>query len=144
MTLTPPEMLCFALYSATHAMTQAYKPLLDGIGLTYPQYLVMSLLWAQDGQPVGALGRQLQLDSNTLTPLLKRLEGEGLVSRRRDDRDERQVHIHLTPAGTALADKASTIPDCFFRKTGLPIEAVTDLRDRLSVLRDQLRAPDPA
>ena len=139
MNLTPPDMTCFALYSAAHAVQQAYKPLLDDIGLTYPQYLVMSVLWAEDGQTVGAIGRQVLLESSTLTPLLKRLESQGLVERSRDAKDERQVRIALTEAGRALAARAAHIPACFLEMTGLPVADLVTLRDRVIALRDRLR-----
>lgn len=144
MTLTPPDMLCFALYSATHAMQQAYKPLLDDLGLTYPQYLVLSVLWGADDQTVSAIGRQVQLDSNTLTPLLKRLEAQGFLSRQRDSRDERQVRIRLTVAGRDLAPRAARLPECFLKQTGLTVEAVQALRDQITVLRNHLRGQDSA
>lgn len=139
MTLTPPDLLCFALYSAANAMQQAYKPLLDDIGLTYPQYLVMTVLWAEDGQTVGAIGRQVLLESSTLTPLLKRLESQGLVARSRDAKDERQVRIALTEAGRALATRAARIPACFLEMTGLPLADLVTLRDSVAALRDRLR-----
>ena len=139
MNLTPPDMTCFALYSAAHAVQQAYKPLLDDIGLTYPQYLVMSVLWGEDDQTVGAIGRQVLLESSTLTPLLKRLESQGLVERSRDAKDERQVRIALTEAGRALAARAAHIPACFLEMTGLPVADLVTLRDRVIALRDRLR-----
>lgn len=139
MTLTPPDMTCFALYSAANAVQQAYKPLLDDLGLTYPQYLVMSVLWAEDGQTVGAIGRQVLLESSTLTPLLKRLESQGLVARSRDAKDERQVRIALTEAGHALAARAARIPACFLEMTGLPLADLVTLRDSVAALRDRLR-----
>lgn len=132
-------MICFALYSATHAMQHVYKPLLDDLGLTYPQYLVLTALWNEDGQTVGALGRQVQLDSNTVTPLLKRLEGRGLVTRTRSETDERQVKIGLTDTGRALQDRAAKIPNCVHEKLGLPLEELIRLRDQIIVLRDQMR-----
>src|SRR6185436_15253777 len=101
------NQLCFALYSASLAMTKLYKPLLDELGLTYPQYIVMLVLWEGDGLAVSELGQRLSLDSGTLTPLLKRLEGSGLISRLRDVQDERRVHIHLTPAGRKLKARAA-------------------------------------
>jgi len=107
MQLIPPDMICFALYSAQHAMQQAYAELLDGLGLTYPQYLLMTALWAEDGRTVGALGRDLRLESNTLTPMLKRLEGQGLVRRKRDSKDERRVLIRVTAKGRALQEQAA-------------------------------------
>ncbi|QYZ70231.1 MarR family winged helix-turn-helix transcriptional regulator [Neotabrizicola shimadae] len=144
MAMTPPDMICFALYSAAHAVQQAYKPLLDEIGLTYPQYLVMTVLWAEDGQTVGAIGRQVLLESSTLTPLLKRLETQGLVERSRDIKDERQVRISLTDAGRALAIRAAHVPACFFDLAGLPLEDLVALRDRVIALRDRLRQGAPA
>ncbi len=138
-TLTPPAMICFTLYSATHAIQQAYKPLLDALGLTYPQYLVLASLWGEDGQSVGDIGRQVQLASNTLTPLLKRLEAQGLVVRSRDKSDERQVRITLTRSGKAMKQRASHIPACILEKTGLDIPKLTKLRDDIAALRDHLR-----
>ncbi|TGD67114.1 MarR family transcriptional regulator [Tabrizicola sp. WMC-M-20] len=139
MTPTLPDMICFALYSATHAMQHIYKPLLDDLGLTYPQYLVLTALWEQDRQTVGALGRQVQLESNTLTPLLKRLEERGFVTRTRDDRDERQVNITLTEPGRALQARAAHIPACVLEKSGLSVDDLTRLRDQITTLRDHLR-----
>ena len=105
------HQLCFALYSASLAMTKFYKPLLDPLGLTYPQYLVMLVLWERDAIGVGQLGERLRLDSGTLTPLLKRLEAAALVERRRSDADERRVSIALTPAGHALKARALAVPE---------------------------------
>ncbi|WP_435257185.1 MarR family winged helix-turn-helix transcriptional regulator [Thioclava sp. FR2] len=133
-------MICFALYSATLAMQQAYKPLLDDLDLTYPQYLALSALWVQDGQTVGEIGRQVQLESNTLTPLFKRLEAQGLISRRRDSQDERQVRIDLTETGRALREKAAHIPACILEKTGMELPALLALREQITALRDHLRA----
>ncbi len=140
MTLALPEMICFALYSATHAMQHVYKPLLEDLGLTYPQYLVLTALWEQNAQTVGALGRRVQLESNTLTPLLKRLEDRGLVTRARDGRDERQVTVTLTDAGRAMKHRAAHIPECVVQKSGLSVEELTRLRDQIITLRDQLRS----
>jgi len=133
-------MICFALYSAQHAMQQAYAELLDGLGLTYPQYLLMTALWAEDGRTVGALGRDLRLESNTLTPMLKRLEGQGLVRRKRDSKDERRVLIRVTAKGRALQEQAARIPECLIERVGLPLEDLTRLRDELHDLRDRLRS----
>jgi len=132
-------MLCFALYSAQHAMQQAYAELLEDLGLTYPQYLLMTALWAEDGRTVGALGRELRLESNTLTPMLKRLEGQGLVSRKRDRKDERRVLIRVTAKGRALQEQAARIPASLVERVGLPLEDLTRLRDELHDLRDRLR-----
>ncbi|MDZ4391697.1 MarR family winged helix-turn-helix transcriptional regulator [Cypionkella sp.] len=134
------EMICFSLYSATHAMQHAYKPLLEALGLTYPQYLALVALWGEDGQTVGQLGQALQLESNTLTPLLKRLEAQGLVARARDAKDERQVRVTLTEAGRDMQARAATIPGCILEKSGMTLAALTALRDQVSALRDQLRA----
>lgn len=103
--------LCFALYSTSLAMTKLYKPLLAPLGLTYPQYLVMLVLWETDGPSVSELGQRLSLDSGTLTPLLKRLEAVGLIERRRAIADERRVEIHLTGPGRALRERAVGIPE---------------------------------
>jgi DNA-binding MarR family transcriptional regulator len=102
--------LCFAVYSAGHAFNRVYKPMLEKLRLTYPQYIAMVLLWERDGQTVGELGRKLLLESNTLTPLLKRLETLGNVKRQRDPLDERQVRVNLTDAGRKLRQRASHIP----------------------------------
>src|SRR6476659_1582192 len=102
--------LCFAFYSASHAFNRIYKPLLEELGLTYPQYIAMVLLWERDGQTVGELGQQLFLETNTVTPLLKRLETLGYVKRSRDPSDERQVRVHLTEVGRKLRQRALHIP----------------------------------
>lgn len=132
-------MICFALYSATHAMQHVYKPLLDDLGLTYPQYLVLTALWTGQAQTVGSLGRQVQLESNTLTPLLKRLEERGLITRSRSTADERQVNITLTDTGRALQTRAAHIPAAVLEKSGLSLDDLTRLRDQITTLRDQLR-----
>ena len=137
--LTPPDMICFALYSAAHAMQQAYKPLLDRLGVTYPQYLVLTVLWAQDDQTVGAIGRQVLLDSNTLTPLLKRLQAQGIVTRARDTGDEREVRIRLTDKGYAMRYAARDIPGCILDRSGLTADQAIALRDSVTALRDHLR-----
>src|SRR6266566_9121917 len=104
------NQICFAVYSTAHAFNRVYKPLLDRLGLTYPQYLVMLVLWERDGVPVKDIGKGLFLDSGTLTPLLKRLEVAELIKRTRSTEDERQVLIALTSQGQALRDKARTVP----------------------------------
>jgi MarR family transcriptional regulator, organic hydroperoxide resistance regulator len=139
MQISPSDMICFSLYSATHAMQAAYKPLLDDLGLTYPQYLVLTTLWKQDAQSVGQIGQTLQLESNTLTPLLKRMEAQGLLGRARSSSDERQVKVTLTEAGRALHARAAHIPACILEKSGLTLPALTALRDQINQLRDQLR-----
>lgn len=139
MTLAPPDMLCFALHSAAHAVHAAYAPLLHPLGLTYPQYLALASLHAQDGQTVGQLGAELRLDSNTLTPLLKRMETAGWLRRSRDSKDERQVRLSLSDAGRELAAKAASVPRAFAEKTGLQQSELADLRDILAALRDRLK-----
>ncbi|MFC3181913.1 MarR family winged helix-turn-helix transcriptional regulator [Cypionkella sinensis] len=134
------EMICFSLYSATHAMQHAYKPLLEALGLTYPQYLVLVALWAENGQTVGQLGQALQLESNTLTPLLKRMQAQGLVLRARDTKDERQVRVRLTEAGREMQSRAAAIPGCILERSGMTLAALMALRDQVNGLRDQLRA----
>jgi DNA-binding MarR family transcriptional regulator len=129
------NQLCFALYAASRAMIRAYQPLLEPLELTYPQYLVMLVLWEQDGPSVRELGDRLQLDSGTLTPLLKRLEARGLVRRQRDTTDERVVHVTLTDAGRALRRRAQRVPEkllCALEP--LPLKDVASLRERLRQL----------
>lgn len=139
MTMPPSDMLCFALYSAGHAMQSAYAPLLEPLGLTYPQYLVLSSLADHPEQTVGQLGGSLLLDSNTLTPLLKRMEAAGWLTRQRSTRDERRVLVALSDAGKRLVAKAADVPRCFGAKTGLDLPELIALRDTLTALRDQMR-----
>ena len=143
---SPPELLldnqlCFALYSASLAMTKLYKPLLDALGLTYPQYLVMLSLWERDGLTVSELGERLFLDSGTLTPLLKRLEAAGLLVRLRDVQDERRVRITLTGQGRALRDGAQPIPHCVLARTQCTPADIGALTAQLHALRDRLVQP---
>jgi DNA-binding MarR family transcriptional regulator len=128
------RQLCFALYGAANRVTRLYRPLLDALGLTYPQYLAMLVLWEASPRTVGALGEALDLESSTLTPLLKRLEAQGLVARARDPEDERRVVITLTDAGAALRDKAKAVPEQLFCKLNMPLDELGDLRERLKVL----------
>lgn len=132
------KQFCFALYSASLAMTKAYKPLLDNLGLTYPQYLAMLVLWQEDGLLVKDIGEKLYLDSGTLTPLLKRLEASGLVMRTRDQQDERQVRITLTPEGRALKRRARQIPAQVMCASGQSAQALDALRGQLALIRDGL------
>jgi DNA-binding MarR family transcriptional regulator len=134
------NQLCFALYSASLAMTKLYKPLLDALDLTYPQYLVMLVLWEADGLAVSELGQRLYLDSGTLTPLLKRLEAAGLVSRLRAVEDERRVHIHLTAAGRKLKARAAKVPGCVLAASGCSIPELLQLTDQVRALRERLAA----
>ncbi|WP_096696725.1 MarR family winged helix-turn-helix transcriptional regulator [Polaromonas sp. AER18D-145] len=134
------NQLCFALYSTSLAMTKLYKPLLDELGLTYPQYLAMLVLWEKDGLTVSELGERLFLDSGTLTPLLKRLEVSGLVSRLRDAADERRVHITLTAAGRKLKSRAASIPGCILSATQCAIPELVALTQQVQALRQRLVA----
>jgi DNA-binding MarR family transcriptional regulator len=134
------DQLCFALYSASRAVTAAYRPLLDELGLTYPQYLVLLVLWEEEPCTVGHLGSRLHLDSGTLSPLLKRLESAGLVRRQRTAEDERRVQISLTLAGRALEARAGCIPE---RLLGTDESAAADLaalRDALNMITAGLHA----
>jgi DNA-binding MarR family transcriptional regulator len=132
------EFICFAAYSTSHAFGRIYKPLLDELGLTYPQYLVMVVLWNSDGQTVGAIGQKVFLESNTLTPLLKRLEALGYVTRTRDTRDERQVLVHLTEKGRELRQGATKVPECLYDAMGLDKETLDRIRNDLVNLRGRL------
>ncbi|MEN6539053.1 MAG: MarR family transcriptional regulator [Mizugakiibacter sp.] len=136
------QQLCFALYNASRAMTAAYRPLLEPLGLTYPQYIAMLALWQRDHVSVGELGEALLLDSGTLTPLLKRLEQAGLVSRRRRRSDEREVEIALTAAGRALRRRAAGIPERMLCRTGMAPADFIRLRDALGALAARL-SPRP-
>jgi DNA-binding MarR family transcriptional regulator len=132
------NQLCFALHSASLAMTKVYKPHLDALGLTYPQYLVLLVLWERDALSVSAIGERLFLDSGTLTPLLKRLEAQGLLSRTRDTADERRVVIRLSEQGRALRQDAAGIPGCILDATGCGVEQVTALVEKVVALRNRL------
>jgi len=129
---------CFAVYSAGHALNRAYKPLLDELGVTYPQYLVLLTLWAEDGQSVGGIGERLMLESSTLTPLLKRLEAAGLIRRTRNPEDERQVQVRLTPRGRRLREKAQKVPKAILKATQCDADTLERLRVRLVGVRDAI------
>jgi len=132
--------LCFALYASSLAMTKLYKPLLAPLGLTYPQYLVMLVLWEADGISVSALGQRLSLDSGTLTPLLKRLESAALIARRRASDDERRVDLFLTDCGLALKQQALKIPPALACASACSPDELVSLTRRLHELREQLSA----
>lgn len=132
------HQLCFALYSSSLLMTKLYKPLLEPLGLTYPQYLVMLALWEHDAVGVGALGARLCLDSGTLTPLLKRLETAALLTRLRDTADERRVVVSLTPAGRALRRKAAHAPAEVACATGIDLAQLAHLTAQLQALRSNI------
>jgi DNA-binding MarR family transcriptional regulator len=138
MTLT--SHVCFATYAAAHAFNRFYKPLLEPLGLTYPQYLVLLILWENDNLTVKEIGRRLFLDSGTLTPLLKRLESADIVRRTRDARDERQVRISLTGKGWELRGRAMAIWHEVGCGTGLGVDELSALKDQLDRLRESLNA----
>ncbi len=134
------RMLCFAIYSAGHAFNRVYKPLLDPLGLTYPQYLVLLVLWEENNLTVKDIGQRLFLDSGTLTPLLKRLEAAGLVNRSRDLQDERQVRITLTPEGRAIEGQVSSIMAELVCAIDQPQAQLLALTDEVTRVRSSLRA----
>lgn len=135
------DQLCFALYTASRVMTSAYQPLLSALDITYPQYLALLVLWEQDGVKVSAIGERLLLDSATLTPLLKRLEARGLITRVRSSEDERVVEIFLTDAGRKLKKKAAELPKEILCKARLSIEELVSLRGKLQALTKALLSP---
>lgn len=132
------NQLCFALYSTSLAMTKVYKPLLEELGLTYPQYLAMLVLWERDGLMVSELGERLYLDSGTLTPLLKRLEASGYISRIRDVEDERRVNITLTSSGRKLKTRAAKIPGCILSASQCALPELVALTNEVQGLRQRL------
>jgi len=134
------DQLCYAIYSAGIAVQRAYKPLLDELGLTYPQYLVLNILWREDGQAVGRIADQLALESSTLTPLLKRLEAAGLVRRNRNPANERQVVVALTDAGQALRARAGCLGDALLEASGRTPAALGALNQDIKSLRDAVYA----
>jgi DNA-binding MarR family transcriptional regulator len=132
------NQICFAIYSTAHAFNRVYKPLLDRLGLTYPQYLVMLVLWEKDGVPVKDIGERLFLDSGTLTPLLKRLEAAQLIKRTRSTEDERQVLIALTPQGQSLKEKARAVPPSILAASACSIAELSAMKNEIVALRDRL------
>ena len=136
------QQLCFALYSTSLLVTKLYKPQLDALGLTYPQYLVMMVLWEHDDQVVTELGARLGLDSGTLTPLLKRMEAKGWLTRARDSADERRVRVRLTDAGQALRLTARAVPQAMRCLMGGTDDELKALRSALHGLRQRLASGD--
>ncbi|ACI98263.1 organic hydroperoxide resistance transcriptionalregulator [Rhodospirillum centenum SW] len=134
------RQVCFPLYAASNLLTRLYRPVLSGLGLTYPQYLVMLVLWEETPHSVGSLGEKLYLDSGTLTPLLKRMEQAGLISRSRDPSDERRVLIDLTPAGRALRAAAEHVPATLMAGFGPAPGGLDTLRDSIRALVAALNA----
>ena len=134
------NQICFAVYSTAHAFNRVYKPLLDRLGLTYPQYLVMLVLWERDDVPLKDIGERLFLDSGTLTPLLKRMAVADLVKRTRSTADERQVLIALTPKGQALKEKARAVPEGILARSACSLGELSAIKKEIFALRDKLNA----
>lgn len=132
------DMFCFGVYTTSHVINRAYTPHLKRLGLTYPQYITLTLLWERDGQKVTELARQLRMETSTLTPLLKRLETQGHIKRSRGKRDGREIHVHLTAAGQTLRQQVPDITACMVRGTSLSPGELTDLQRLLDKLRDSL------
>ena len=134
------NQLCFAVYATALAMTRLYQPMLEKLQLTYPQYLVMLALWERDGEMVSELGELLSLDSGTLTPLLKRLEANGYLTRMRDATDERRVRITLTAAGRRLKARAADVPACLMAAAQCSVPELVALTQQIQTLRDRIKA----
>lgn len=132
------SQLCFSLYATSMAVTRTYKPLLDRLGITYPQYLVLLALWEEDGRTVGTIADRLGLESSTVTPLVKRLEAAELVLRRRNKQDERQVHVRLTERGTALQEECGCLAEALIERSGLAAKRLAVLNKDVQALRDAL------
>jgi DNA-binding MarR family transcriptional regulator len=138
------QLLCFSLYGANMAINRVYKPLLDDLGLTYPQYLVLNVLWERGQETVGGIAERLALESSTITPLVKRLEQAGLVERRRNPADERQVVVTPTDAGRAMQERTHCLGAELFAAAGQPVEQLIDLTRQVQALRDSLMAFEAA
>jgi DNA-binding MarR family transcriptional regulator len=137
------NQLCFALYAATRAVSRAYRDKLEPLGLTYPQYLVLLVLWERDDATISEIGRELKLDSGTLTPLVKRLEAAGVVTRRRGEEDAREVHVRVTEHGRRLADGALEARRDVAERLGMSEEAIIGLRAELMALIGRLEGEAP-
>jgi DNA-binding MarR family transcriptional regulator len=138
------QQLCFSLYGASLAINRAYKPMLDALGLTYPQYLVLSTLWETDRQTIGVIADRLSLEPSTITPLVKRLEQAGFVIRARDSTDERRVHVSLTKEGRDLRPRTACLTETLLERSGLTVAELIDLNIRVQALRDALVSDGPA
>ncbi|MFX3617137.1 MAG: MarR family winged helix-turn-helix transcriptional regulator [Sporolactobacillus sp.] len=133
------DHLCFSLYACSRAISRMYRPLLNKLGITYPQYLVLLVLWEQKEQNVKELGEALDLDSGTLTPLLKRMETSGLLRRHRSEQDERMVTISLTEQGKTLREEASCIPQALLNESGLSVNEIQELNLKIKSLTDAIK-----
>lgn len=131
--------LCFALYSASMEVGRVYKPILDRLGLTYPQYLVLLVLWEQDAPTIGGIAERLSLESSTVTPLVKRLEAAGLVARHRNPDDERQVHVHLTEKGRDLRADCACVGEALVERAGMPLDDLATLHRAVTTFRAALK-----
>lgn len=137
-TLTLDQQLCFSLYGASMAINRAYKPLLDALEITYPQYLVLGALWEADGLTIGEIAGRLGLDSSNVTPLVKRMEGAGLVSRIRNPADERQVVVRLTDAGRDMQTRSTCLGETLFASAGLSVQKLVQLNKDVQAFRDSV------
>ena len=137
-TLTLDDQLCFSLYGASMAINRAYKPLLDELEITYPQYLVLSALWEVDGQTIGAIAERLDLDSSNVTPLVKRMESSGLVTRLRNPDDERQVLVHLTDLGREMQARSACLGQTLFAAAGLGVDRLVQLNKDVQAFKDSV------
>ncbi len=135
-TLPLDSQLCFSIYSASIAIHRVYKPMLDELGVTYTQYLVLSTLWEQDGLTISAIGDRLALEPSTITPAVKRLESAGFLARRRSVTDERQVEVHLSPKGTELHARTGCLTETLLHRSGFTIPEMIDLNRKVQLLRD--------
>ena len=135
------SQLCFSLYAASMAVSRAYKPHLDRLGITYPQYLVLLALWEADGRSIGAIAARLALESSTVTPLVKRLEVAGFVVRTRNKMDERQVQVRLTERGTAMREECGCLAEALVARSGMAGAQLVALNKDVQTLRDALAAP---
>lgn len=138
------EQLCFAVYAANMAIQRSYKPMLDRLGLTYPQYLALHVLWEEDGRTIGAIAQRLSLESSTVTPLVKRLEAAGLLMRERDPQDERQVRVRLTPVGHDMRDRCGCLGEDLITRSGMGVDDLRALKDEVQSLRRALERREPA
>ena len=137
---TPPleSQLCFSLYATTIAINRAYKPLLDSLGITYPQYLVLSALWEEDGRTISAIADRLALEPSTITPLVKRLEAAGFVRRLRNPADERQVQVTLAAQGRAMREESACLADTLLKRSGMTEDQIVKLNRKVQALREAL------
>lgn len=133
------DQLCFSLYGTSMAINRAYKPMLDQLGITYPQYLVLHALWEEDGRSIGAIAERLALESSTVTPLVKRLEVAGFVTRTRNPLDERQVQVRLTERGAGMREQCGCLAEALIEQSGMSGEALSALNRQVQALWDALR-----